>query len=126
MDNAIEGKFAVVQSDCLFEEIGRLFKREFDKDVAGRQRYLMLSLPFSETVSKAEWELFVNSYRGYITDEDDLPHICAYFAGNCDYFVTTNRRLTKMKVKEKVNFMSPKKFVERVLGLKGLDTIDEI
>lgn len=89
--------------------------REFDKDIAGRQRYLMLSLPFSETVSKAEWELFVNSCNSYVTDEDDLPHICAYFAGNRDHFVTTNRRLTKMKIKEKVNFKPPGESVEEVL-----------
>jgi hypothetical protein len=61
-----------------------------------------------------------------VADIDDLPHICAYFEGECDYFVTANRRLTQMKIRESVNFKSPKEFVEKVLGMEGIETKNEV
>jgi hypothetical protein len=57
-----------------------------------------------------------------VADIDDLSHIYAYFESECDYFVTTNRRLTQMKIREFVNFKPPKEFVEKVLGMEGFDT----
>ena len=57
-----------------------------------------------------------------IDDRDDIPHICSYFAGNCDFFVTTNRKLTQMKIKNHVNFLSPDEFVST---LKLRDTNEE-
>jgi hypothetical protein len=60
-------------------------------------------------------------YVDLVDDKDDLPHICSYFAGKCDYFITTNRRLTQMKIRNKVNFISPKKFIEK-LNLKPIYT----
>ena len=49
----------------------------------------------------------------------------AYFDSNV-YFVTSNRRLTEMKIKEHVTFMSAKKFIEDVCGLIGIDTVKGI
>jgi hypothetical protein len=40
--------------------------------------------------------------------------------------VTANRRLTEMKIKEYVNFMSAKKFIEDVCNLDGIDTVKGI
>jgi hypothetical protein len=96
------------------------------KNASGYIRYYILGLPSHSFIHKSKWGKYTHDCDYLVEDEEDLPHICAYFTSGCEYFVTTNRRLTKMKVKEKVNFISPKKFVERVLGLKGLDTIDKI
>ncbi len=61
-------------------------------------------------------------YSDLIADVDDVPHIHAYFAHECDYFVTTDRRLTEMKIREKVNFRSPRSFLQ-ILGVKGYGTV---
>ncbi len=73
-----------------------------------------------------EWSVFVDDWKNFVADVDDLPHICSYFAGEADYFVTANRRLTEMKIKKHVNFMSAKKFLEDVCGLIGIDTVKGI
>ena len=56
-----------------------------------------------------------------IKDRDDLPHVIAYLVLECDYFVTTNRKLTQMEMPEHVVFVTPK-FVEDMLNVKGVDT----
>ncbi len=38
------------------------------------------------------------------------------------FFVTNNRRLTQMKIKDRIRFTSPKEFVEKVLRVKGVET----
>ena len=48
------------------------------------------------------------------------------FCCEAEYFVTANRRLTEMKIKEHVNFMSAKKFIENICGLDGIDTFKRI
>ena len=122
---AIDEQFQLVQSDYLYEEIHSLFKRELGKDIASLQRKFMLSLPTKEIISKSDWSLLINKFKELVADIDDLPHICSYFHSESDYFVTTNRRLTKMKIKNYVNFITPTKFAGK-LELRTLDTIYEI
>lgn len=123
--SAMTEDFFLIQSDYLYAEIKDLFKREFGKDISSYQQMLMRSLPLKDIITENSWLPLVKDYDDLITDKDDLPHVCCYFAGTCDYFVTTNRRLTRQKIGEKVNFINPKKFVV-VLGLKPVDTVNEI
>ena len=76
-------------------------------------------------IDKNNWSPLIKKHQNLITDIDDLPHICSYFYAKCDYFVTTNRRLTQMEIKNKVNFITPRKFVEK-LNLKSIDIKNEI
>ena len=119
---AISEKFEVIQSDYLYDEIRSLFRRQFNKDIAAFQRYFMQSIPLKIIVSESQWSPLVKQYKRYIKDIDDIPHICSYIHANCDYFVTNNRRLTKMEIKDLVNFRTPKEFVE-IIGFNSLDTI---
>jgi len=121
----IDEQFEIIQSDYLYEEIQSLFKRKFNKDIASYQIKFMRSFPLKTIIYEQQWSLLINQYQKYISDIDDLPHICSYFSGDCDYFVTTNRRLTQMKIKNKVNFITPKKFVEK-LKLKPFITKNDV
>jgi len=125
INSAIAEQFEVVQSDYLYDEIQSLFKRNFNKDVASYQIKLMKAFPLKTIIYEENWSSLINQYKNFITDIDDLPHICSYFYGKCNYFVTTNRRLTQMEIKKKVNFITPKKFVEK-LKLKSFNTKFEI
>ena len=122
---AIEANFAIIQSDYLYDEVISLFRRELGKDVASKQRLLMLSIPHIEVISKFEWGLFIQQYTKYVRDIDDLPHICSYFAGDASRFVTTNRRLTQMKVHQFVEFRTPKGLLDE-LGYECLDTVNGV
>ena len=115
----------VIQSDYLYEEVLEYFRRTEGKDSVGLYRRFLLTVPNNEYVDKYVWSLFIQDYTDLVGDVDDLPHICCYFASNCDYFVTTNRRLTQMKIGEKVNFLNPSEFIEH-LGLEPLDTVDGV
>jgi len=125
IDAGVNEQIVIIQSDYLFDEMLSLFKREFGKNVASLQRKFLLSLTTKIIVYKNEWSEFIEKYRELVADIDDLPHICAYICSGADYFTTTNRRLTKMKIKDHVNFITPKRFVE-ILELKSYDTINEI
>jgi hypothetical protein len=125
MKKAIEAKFTVIQSDYLYDEVLGLFKREFGKDVASKQRLLMLSLPHTNVISKFEWGLFIRHYAKCVTDVDDLPHICSYLAGEASRFVTTNRRLTQMKVHRFVEFRTPRELLDE-FGYEYLDTVNGV
>jgi len=85
-----------------------------------------MSLPSSEMINDFEWSVFVDEWKSFVADIDDLPHICSYFAGEAEYFVTANRRLTEIKIKDHVNFKPAKKFIEEVCGLYGIDTVGGI
>jgi len=122
---AIAEQIEVVQSDHLYDEIQSLFKRTFGKDIASYQKKFMQSIPLTVIIYENKWSPLIKRYQDLITDIDDLPHICSYFYSKCDYFVTTNRRLTQMKIRNKVNFITPRKFVEK-LNLKSIDTKNEI
>lgn len=119
-------KIKVILSDYLIDEVLEWFKLHKGKDFASMVRLYMMSLPSSEMINDFEWSVFVDDWKSFVADIDDLPHICSYFAGEAEYFATANRRLTEMKIKEYVNFMSAKKFIEDVCDLDGIDTVKGI
>ena len=121
----IERDIIVAHSDYLIDEILFWFRNRKGKKYVGKVRSYLLSIPRTEFINKFEWSLQIDKYHSLVGDKDDLPHICSYIIGNCDYFITVNRKLTQDKIKEKVNFITPKKFIEK-LGLKSLNTVDEI
>jgi predicted nucleic acid-binding protein len=122
LEEIIEGEFKVIQSDYLFDEVLAWFKQHKGKSAVGGVRNYLLSNPIRESVHRNEWGLFVEEVKKEVKDIDDLPHICCYIAGNCDYFVTTNRKLTQEAVRKIVNFKSPKEFIEEILHKKGQET----
>lgn len=117
-----KGSYNIIQSDYLFDEVLTWFRQRKGRDFVGSVRSYMVSIPIREFVHKLEWELFVDKLKAKVTDTDDLPHICSYLAGNCEYFVTTNRKLAQEDIKNVVNFKSPKEFLEQVMKQKGLVT----
>ena len=104
----------VVQSDYLFDEVLNFFRRSRGKEVVGKVREFLLTVPNNEIVDKYTWSMYMDRYRDLVADMDDIPHICSYFAGECDHFVTLNRRLTRMKIKKIVSFCSPDEFLLRL------------
>jgi len=117
-------RFIPILTPYITEETTELFRRLDGKDSVG------LIMTFFGTMDAIKVERedilpLLSEYSPYAADKDDIPHICAYFASDGEYFVTTNRRLTRMKIREMVNFTSPKEFVE-TLGLRGLETVDGI
>jgi predicted nucleic acid-binding protein len=115
----------VTQSDYLYDEVIEYFRRKEGKDIVGRIRKYLLTIPNNEYIDKYVWSLFIQDYKDLVGDVDDLPHICCYFANNCDFFITANRRLTKQKIGKKVNFANPRQFIEH-LGLESYDTVNGI
>jgi predicted nucleic acid-binding protein len=113
----------VVLSDYLIDEVLAWFKINKGKDFASMVRLYMMSLPSSEIINDFEWSVFIDDWKSSVADIDDLPHICSYFASEAEFFVTANRRLTEMKIKEQVNFMSAKQFIEEVCDIDGIDTV---
>ena len=121
-----KGKLKVVLSDYLIDEVLSWFKIHKGKDFASLVRLYMMSIPSSEMVNDFEWSVFIDDWKYFVADIDDLPHICSYFAGEAEYFVTANRRLTEMKIKEHVKFMPAKEFINDVCGIDGIDTVKGI
>jgi predicted nucleic acid-binding protein len=115
-----------VISTMIIDEVKIRAKKLNGKDAASLMIFNMLTLPHLIIIQDEEILPLINIYDKLVSDKSDLPHICAYFAGNCSYFLTTNRRLTQQKIKSKVNFISPKKFVENILKIKSYDTPNEI
>jgi len=105
----------IVQSDHLMNEVLDWFKRNKGKDMAGLVRFYMISLPKRDLVHNSEWGLLVPKWDNLIADKKDVPHICSYFAGECDCFVTTNRRLTRMKIQPYVSFQSPDECLNQLM-----------
>lgn len=122
LEHVKEGGIKVIQSDYLFDEVLTWFKQHKGKNYVGSVRNYLLSIPIREFVHKLEWGLFVDKLKDKVSDIDDIPHICSYLAGNCEYFITTNRKLTQDAIKDFVNFKSPKEFLEKVLHQKGIET----
>ena len=118
-----KNKFKVVLSDYLIDEVLAWFKINKNKDFSSKVRLYMMSLPVSEIVNDFEWSVFIDDWKNLVADIDDLPHICSYFAGEAEYFVTANRKLTQMKIKEHVVFKSAKEFIEDVCCLDGIETV---
>jgi len=122
---AEDGLFIPVVSFHTFKEVIHNLKSRKSKDLASWMQIFIWSIQGLTVIQKKEIDSLSKKFADLVDDKDDLPHICSYFAGNCDYFITTNRRLTQMKIKSQVNFISPKKFVEK-LKLKSIDTKNEI
>ena len=97
-------------------------KRRAGKDTASMVRGLILSIPQLKIIRYPEIKPLLEKYSSSVSDVDDVPHICAYFISTADFFVTNNRSLTQMKIKDRVRFLSPKELIEKELGNKGIDT----
>lgn len=110
----------------VLEEVQARSKKLFGKNISSLIRLNISTLPGLIIISKEEIEPLLTEWAKKVADKSDLPHVCAYFAGECDYFVTSNRRLTQQEIRKFVNFVSPKAFIEKVLGLKSYDTPKEI
>lgn len=104
----------VVQSDYLFDEVLNFYRRSLGKEVVGKVREFLLTIPNNKIIDKYTWSMYMDRYRDMVADIDDIPHICSYFAGECDHFVTLNRRLTRMKIGNIVNFCSPDELLLRL------------
>lgn len=117
-----EGEFEVAVSEYTVDEIMDNLKRRAGKDSASMVRGLILSMPKIRVVKYSEIKPLIGKYASSITDMDDVPHICAYFISKAGFFVTNNRRLTQMKIKDKVKFRSPWEFIEKELMEKGIET----
>jgi len=122
---AEDGLFIPVVSFHTFKEVTHNLKSRKSKDLASWMQIFIWSIQGLTVIQKKEIDQLREKYVDLVDDNDDVPHICSYFAGNCDYFVTANRRLTQMRIKNQVNFITPKKFVEK-LKLKSIDTKNEI
>jgi predicted nucleic acid-binding protein len=114
--------FQPVVSYKTLAEIQKRTRDLYGKDIAGLVRWNLLMLPKLIIVTTKEIAPLLSQYDEYVRDKADLPHICAYFAANCRYFVTSNRRLTKMDIGQFVNFTSPREFVEETLRARPYDT----
>jgi predicted nucleic acid-binding protein len=122
LKSTTKGAIRVIQSDYLYDEVLTWFRQHKGKDFVGSVRSYMLSIPLREFIPRHEWALFLDRLKDRVTDVDDLPHICSYMAGNCDYFITTNRKLTQDAVNQSINFKNPREFVEEILHLDGIET----
>ena len=119
---ADQGAYSAVVSFHTINELMHNVKSRCLKNVAGWMFAFTWSIHGVEFAQKEEIDALEGLYSDLITDTDDVPHIHAYLARECDYFVTTDRRLIEMKINEKVNFKSPKSFLQ-ILGVKGYDTV---
>ena len=122
---AEDGLFIPVVSFHTFKEITHNLKSRKSKDLASWMQIFIWSIKNLTIIQKKDIDQLDGKFIDLVDDKDDLPHICSYFAGKCDYFVTTNLRLTQMKIKSQVNFITPKKLVEK-FKLKSIDTKNEI
>jgi len=115
-------RFIPVLTPYITKETIGIFRRLEGKDSVGPV------MTFFETinaikVNREDILPLLEEYSPDVADKDDLLHVCAYLASEARYFVTTNRRLTQMEIKERVNFTSPKEFVEDFLGMRGMETV---
>jgi predicted nucleic acid-binding protein len=107
-----KGVFTPVISEYGICEILENVKRDLGKDIASSLRTLIFSIAGLIIVKNFEIKDQLEDYRKLVDDVDDIPHIAAYFHSKCDVFVTTNRRLTQMKIKDRVIFKSPDEFLD--------------
>ena len=117
----------VVQSDHLITEVLNWHRRKLGKDWVGKASIFLVAFPQREVIDKSEWIIQYPKWKDLIDDKDDVPHICSYFAGGCDCFVTTNRKLTQMKIRSHVAFQSPEEFMKTLPKYQtGFKTDDEL
>ncbi len=104
--------FYPVISEYGIAEILENAKRNLGKDIASSLRDLIFSIPRLMIVKDSDIVDKLDEFEGLVADPDDIPHIAAYFHAGCEVFITTNRRLTQMKIKDKVVFKNPDEFLE--------------
>lgn len=120
LEAATEGLFAPVVSFLTFREAMHNLLARRTKDEASWLRYYMWTLPGLEVVTEDRLRPLEGRYEDRVADRSDLPHIQAYLSAGCDRFVTVNRRLTRMAIRDVVSFRSPREFLEDL----GLPTVD--
>ena len=120
LEAAAEGRFLPVVSFLTFQEATHNLRVRRTKDEASRLRYFMWTLPGLEVVTTDRLRSWRGRYEERVKDRSDLPHVQSYFAAGCDRFVTVNRRLTQMAIREEVSFRTPRAFLEEL----GLPTVD--
>ena len=125
--NRIDGvDILPVVSYLAIKEVQHRSRQLYGKDISGLVRLSIITLPNLKIVRNSSIRPLIQKYQPLVADVDDVPHICAYFAGNCDYFVTSDRRLAQMRIREMVRFQTPGGFVEGVLGLRPAKTPDGV
>lgn len=122
LENIDGNNIKPVISYRVLEEVQFRSKKLFGKELSGLIRLNILTLPELIVIREPEIKMLIGKFESKVTDKSDLPHICAYIAGECDFFITNNRRLSVQEIKDDVNFISPKAFVEKVLEIKSLET----
>lgn len=121
---ALDQRVEVVISDYLIEETRTLIMRLYGKDSFSKLRYSVEQIPNKKKIYVFDHGAVFQEFSKIVVDKNDLPHICSYVVAGAEYFVTTNRKLTQEKVKSRINFITPKKFIE-LLGLESFDTENE-
>ena len=121
LDAAAEGLFLPVVSFHTFQEATHNVLARRTKDEASWLRYFMWTLPGLEVVTAERLEAQQRRYEDRVADPSDLPHVRAYSAAECSRFVTVNRRLTRMAIREVVAFRAPRQLLEE-LGLPVVET----
>ena len=121
LDAAADGLFLPMVSFHTFQEATHNVLARRTKDEASWLRYFMWTLPRLEVVTAERLQAQQRRYEDRVADPSDLPHIQAYFAAECTRFVTVNRRLTRMAIREVVAFRTPGEFLEE-LGLPVVET----
>lgn len=121
---AIGSGFVSVVSQQVLEEVKGYVARNYSQNFANSYLYSINSIPLLKVVSAEKIKPSLSAYKNLVTDKDDLPHITACLLEDCDYFVTINRKLTQMKAKKRIVFVSPQKFVE-ALGMHSVNTAQE-
>ena len=92
----IDGEFIQpVVSNGIIEEVRIRAKKLVGKDAASLIIMNILTLPNITVILDHEIIPLLTEYDELVFDKSDLPHICAYFFGNCEYFLTNNRKLTQ-------------------------------
>jgi len=122
LENIDGNNIKPVISYRVLEEVQFRSKKLFGKELSGLIRLNILTLPELIVIREQEIKMLIGKFERKVTDKSDLPHICAYIAVECDFFITNNRRLSVQEIKDDVNFISPKAFVEIVLRTKSIET----
>jgi len=74
-------------------------------------RQVVMAIPKLEIV-EVKGSVDLKKFTPSVADLDDVPYISAYFKGKCELFVTENRKLAQMEIKERVNFKRPGEFLK--------------
>jgi len=122
MDSMDGIEYYPVISYHMLEEVAKRAKVLYGREVAGLIRLNVLTLPELSIIGEDATTSTIPKYDEFVADKSDLPHICAFFLGECDIFVTSNMKLTRQRIKDQVNFMTPRDFVTSVLKKKPFDT----